>query len=466
MSTETSDQTGAATVAAEDTASDASLYRAIWRWHFYAGLLVLPFMVWLALTGGIYLFKDEINGLLYGDYRTVSPTGEATLPPSEIVARAGAALGGATAIAYIPPMAPDRSAQVRVTTAEGETRVVYVDPTSGTVLGDQADGKFAGSPLMLLVRKLHSLAYFGEYPSRIIEAVGGFALVLVITGFYLWWPRGRAGGVVSLRGKPGRRIFWRDLHAVTGAFAGVLIFFLAITGLPWSGFWGGKVNEYANQAGWGYPSGYWENIPVSTVPMRDAMTETSWSLENRPMPASTPNGAATIGLDRAVAIFTERGIAPGYVVDFPGDETGVFTASVYPDRIAGERIIHLDQYSGEVLFDAGFADLGAVGQAIEWGVSVHMGQEFGLANQLLMLAACLAIIVMSTAAVVMWWKRRPRGRLGVPPYPENRRVYVVLWSIAVVIGLLFPVTGLAIATMVALDLLLIRWVPPLRRAFA
>ena len=95
MSTETSDRTGAATVAAEDTASDASFYRAIWRWHFYAGLLVLPFMVWLALTGGIYLFKDEINGLLYGDYRTVLPTGEATLPPSEIVARAGAALGGA-----------------------------------------------------------------------------------------------------------------------------------------------------------------------------------------------------------------------------------------------------------------------------------------------------------------------------------------------------------------------------------
>ncbi|MBG3849539.1 hypothetical protein I4699_04475, partial [Xanthomonas hortorum pv. carotae] len=26
-------------------------YRAVWRWHFYAGLLVLPFIIWLALTG-------------------------------------------------------------------------------------------------------------------------------------------------------------------------------------------------------------------------------------------------------------------------------------------------------------------------------------------------------------------------------------------------------------------------------
>ena len=27
-------------------------------------------------------------------------------------------------------------------------------------------------------------------------------------------------------------VFWRDLHAVTGAIVGTLIFFLAITGLP------------------------------------------------------------------------------------------------------------------------------------------------------------------------------------------------------------------------------------------
>ena len=64
------------------------------------------------------------------------------------------------------------------------------------------------------------------------------------------------------------------------------------------------------------------------------------------------------------------------------------------------------------------------------------------------------------------WKRRPQGRLGVPPQPENKRVYIVLRSVAVVVGLLFPLTGLAIVVMLALDLLLIRWVPPLRRAFA
>ena len=61
--------------------------------------------------------------------------------------------------------------------------------------------------------------------------------MLIATGFYLWWPRPqRRGGVITVRGTPRRRVFWRDLHAVSGAFAGLVIGFLALTGMPWSAF--------------------------------------------------------------------------------------------------------------------------------------------------------------------------------------------------------------------------------------
>ena len=32
-------------------------YRAVWRWHFYAGVFVMPFLMLLALTGAIYLLS-------------------------------------------------------------------------------------------------------------------------------------------------------------------------------------------------------------------------------------------------------------------------------------------------------------------------------------------------------------------------------------------------------------------------
>jgi uncharacterized iron-regulated membrane protein len=66
----------------------------------------------------------------------------------------------------------------------------------------------------------------------------------------------------------------------------------------------------------------------------------------------------------------------------------------------------------------------------------------------------------------MWWKRRPAGRVGVPPQPPQRSVYIGLWVIAVIFGIAFPLTGLAILSMIAFDQLVIRFVPPLRRAFS
>jgi len=49
----------------ETTAPAGEVYRAFWRWHFYAGLLVLPILMLMALTGGLYLFKDELTAVLY-----------------------------------------------------------------------------------------------------------------------------------------------------------------------------------------------------------------------------------------------------------------------------------------------------------------------------------------------------------------------------------------------------------------
>lgn len=46
-------------------------YRAVWRWHFYAGLLVLPVLCLMALTGALYLFKDEIDADVYRPYERI-----------------------------------------------------------------------------------------------------------------------------------------------------------------------------------------------------------------------------------------------------------------------------------------------------------------------------------------------------------------------------------------------------------
>lgn len=440
-----------------------SLYRAIWRWHFFAGLLVIPFMLNLAITGSLYLFKDEINDAFFAYRYIVQPAG-AAISPQKITEIAAGAFPGSVATSYKDPASADRSAVITVSTKSGST-LVFVDPYTGRVL----DTVGSTDEFNYVVKRIHSLAYFGEATNRLVEITGGFAMVLVVTGIYLWWPRRQSGGVVTVRGTPARRVFWRDIHAVTGAFAGILIFFLALTGMPWSGYWGAHVNAWLTSHDLGYPAQMWDDVPKSRKVTEDILPKAGWIVEKAPVPLSDIAAAQSqrpIGLDRAVEIAKGLGIAPGFDLALPSDEAGVYTAAVYPDDLANERTIHLDQYSGRPLIDLSYGQYPPLGRAIEWGINTHQGQEYGRVNQLLMLGTCLTIVLSCLTAVVMWWKRRPAGRLGVPPLPAQRSVYLGLWIIAGLFAIAFPMSGLAILLMIAVDQVLVRFVPPLKRAFA
>ena len=458
--------------------SSNDVYRAIWRWHFYAGLIAIPFLIILAVTGSLYLFRDEIDGTFFAHRNVVAAQIGEGLSASALVGDAEDAVPGGRASAFREPKGPEASARVTLKTGKGKT-YVFLDPSSGAVLGHVRKVDEFNE----VVRKVHSLDYFGAYANRVMEAIAGFAVILVVTGLYLWWPRGKKGGVVTVRGVPRQRLFWRDMHAVTGAFSGILIAFLAISGLPWSTVWGGQLTAITTATGIGYPAALWDNVPVSDEHARHAMDKVGWTLEATPMPMSSMPGmtAATapskapspaapastapqpIGIDAALAIARSAGISPGFEMTLPSNATGVYTAAIFPDDLEKQRTIHIDQYRGKSLVDIAYADYGGAAKAIELGINLHLGQEFGLANQLLMLATCLAIILASVSAVVMWLKRRPDGRLGVPPYPISRSVYPMLWAIVVVLGIALPLSGALILAMLAVDLIVVRRVPWLRR---
>ncbi|MBE3637590.1 PepSY-associated TM helix domain-containing protein [Mangrovicoccus algicola] len=428
------------------------LYRAVWRWHFVAGLLVLPFLILLAVTGAIYLFKDEINDAAYRHLHFVAPQAAAPLPASALSAAALEAHPG-TLRAYLPAAAPDRSARIRIRDAEGVTDTVYVDPYDATVLGSLWDAGFAGSPAMHVVRKLHSLEYVGWFGNRLVELAAGWMILLVGTGIYLWWPRGRNVGVLTLRRRKGRG-FWRDLHAVGGLYLGGFIVFLAVTGLPWSGVFGKQFYDLSYRLGLGMPDGYWSAYPVSDQTLADVADKAPWIAERQPVPQSRSHEGVPAGIDRIVEIVEARGIHPGYALAMPSGPAGVFTASAYPEDIDGERVIHLDQYSGEVLYDAGLADLGWFGRMAERGISIHMGQEWGRANQVVLLLACLGMIAMAIAAARMWWLRRPAGGIGAPALPADLRLPRGLLVIALVAGVLLPLVGLSMLVIAAVEIAL------------
>ncbi len=114
---------------------------------------------------------------------------------------------------------------------------VYVDPGTARVLKiddeDRRVDKF--------MARLHGELLLGDWGSWAVELAASWAVVMVVTGLFLWWPRSAQGlgGVLYPRVRQGKRTFWRDLHAVTGIYISAFALFLLFTGLPWAKSWGG-----------------------------------------------------------------------------------------------------------------------------------------------------------------------------------------------------------------------------------
>ncbi len=432
--------------------AQTALYRAIWRWHFLAGLFALPFLLNLAVTGGLYLFAPEINHVLYRSLEDVPTRTTAPLPANVLVQNVAEATQ-ADVLRVTLPAEPDKSIQMLVRTKEGENRTAFVDPYDGRLLGT-----IPGGGVMQIVRKIHSLQYFGFWASCLIEIAAGWTIVLALSGLYLWWPRGRSGGVVTIRTTPRHRMFWRDLHAVTGLFASVIIVFLAVTGMPWSKVWGSYVQEWTTAAGLGRPkppAGIQKDWQLGNRPEAKAkgglvhgdeapVANLPWALEKAAPPESVlAQKQPVIGLDQALAIVTDLGLQRPFNVALPSGPKGAYTAISRPDRAEQSRTIYLDQYTGIVLGDVGFAQYGPAAKAIEWGIAVHQGEEYGSVNRYVMLAGCIAIVLLVISAPVMWWKRRPKGSFGLPPATANRRVALGVMAIMAVAGVLYPLVGLS-----------------------
>ncbi len=231
--------------------------RTIWRWHFYAGLFCVPFVLWLSLTGIVYLFRPQIEGWLDRPYEGLLKSGETGVPPEALVKAALNIIPGSALSYYELPRTPGAAPQIVVGQGANEYRV-YVHPGTGQVLDhvDQRDRLFAK------VFLLHGELMAGEKGSMLIELAGCWTIVLVLTGLALWWPRGRfrAAGYLFPRLQLTGRLWWKDVHAVTGVWVSFLVIALLLTGLPWAKSWGATsaLCVHPWPASPPFPTGPWE----------------------------------------------------------------------------------------------------------------------------------------------------------------------------------------------------------------
>ena len=419
-----------------------AFYRAIWRWHFYAGAIVFPVLMWLAATGALYLYKPEIEAFAYRDWSVVQPGGQAQ-PIAAMIASVERQ-SGATVTQVSRPAGAAESWRMTLRLPDGEKRMAFVDPYRGAVLGTANAGG-----VMDTVRLLHSLAITGPVGNALVEVVAGWAVVLVVTGLILWWPRG-GSPVIGVRGRPRSRVFWRDLHGSIGVIAAAVILFLAVTGMPWSGVAGEWLDGWVNAQGLGRPE---RPVPGSVAAKHEGheghhegVETLPWSMQHKPAPASK---AGPVTPDLVAARAEWAGLAAPWTMTLPARPGAPYLVSAPIARAQDAHALYIDAATGAVLQDARYADFGAGAKAIEWGIATHQGQQYGEANRLAMLGGCIAVWLLAITGIVAWWKRRSGGRLRAPPPALDRRRTIGVAGAMVALGALFPLTGLTMIVALA-----------------
>jgi uncharacterized iron-regulated membrane protein len=419
-------------------------YTAAWRWHFFAGIVVIPFLLVLATSGLIMLYYTAVQTPV-GEQLTVVAGPAARTSPLQQLAAAQDAVPGATAATYIPASGPDRSVQFELKRNE-QVFAVDIDPYTNAVL--RVVDK--DSTLYALAHRIHGTLLLGEVGDTVVEVVAGLALLMLATGVYMWFQR-RAAAPASEKIQRGT---WRLWHQRIGLYASVLLCFFLLSGLAWTNVWGGKLvqpwNSFpAEKLGPAPPSGHSHGALNHSE-----HKQVPWGLEQTPLPASTAvdghSAHAAIDLDAVDRRARELGFGPRFRINLPQDANGVYTISSTSmsgevDRPGDERTVHIDRHSGEIVAEARFADYPALAKSMAVGIAVHQG-SFGWWSIALDVLACLTVIFLCISGTAMWWLRRPAraGWLPVPPRRASLPLRSGLTVLLLAMGIAFPLLGAAL----------------------
>jgi uncharacterized iron-regulated membrane protein len=123
----------------------------------------------------------------------------------------------------------------------------------------------------------------------------------------------------------------------------------------------------------------------------------------------------------------------------------------------------LDAESGSIVDRNGFAEQPLLDRVIGVTTAVHEGQLFPPVNQLLGLFTACGLITVSSSAIVMWWRRRPEGVLGAPPPRADGHFAAGLFVVIAVLGVLLPLFGATLLTVLLLERSILRRHAPTRR---
>ncbi|MFE1082702.1 PepSY-associated TM helix domain-containing protein [Brevibacterium sediminis] len=449
------------------------------RLHFYAGILVGPFILIAALTGAAYAISPTLEKLVYADQLSVPATDD-PLPLAAQVDAANTVIAGSDSTLSAVRPAPEPGDTTRVmysdpSLGESESRAIFVDPATAEVVGDlTVYGTSGALPLRTWIDQMHRSLHLGDVGRIYSELAASWLGIVAAAGLVLWILRARKTKKPAAMLRPNRKhkglrrtFSW---HASVGVWAAIGMLFLSATGITWSQFGGENVTKLRAALSWETPAVSTE-LGSAAAAHADGGSGHAGHEGHVGHEGHSGTGASAgsdfdpADFDMMLSMARGVGIDSGAVEILPPEEEGSAWMVQEIQRSWPTQVdtVAFDPETMKAVDRVDFSDYGVAAKLARWGVDLHMGTLFGLANQIVLVALAIAIASMVIWGYVMWWQRRPkrgparrfgrapaRGVLNGAPWWGVAAV----GAAAIVIGVFLPLVGISLVGFVVIDVLL------------
>lgn len=369
--------------------------------HLWLGLASGLILSVLGITGSLYVFEPEIGAWLEREYYQTKA--EENLFATDV---ALADFVEDRTQANIESLQWPRSGrETYLFKLFDDPNWYYLDQTTGVIT---SAGASYGNAFFDFLLDLHTTLTLGE-TGRVITATAAllFALFMLSTGLYLWWPhnwgRWKSSFKIKWRAKPKRRNY--DLHNVTGFYFFLPLFLIGITGAYFH--YEAQIQGVVDLLTWSEPAPepIWGSTFSDTTQQRQPLTIAA-ALEN---------------MDRHYPNYSKRNMW----MSAEKDGTLSFAYQRDSQRQSGPTyriFLQADRYTGAILGEYNSEKLprGAA-LAAKWLLPVHVGDFGGLVTRIIWFFAGLMPALLTYSGVKIWLGRGRKSTKVVrrkPSVPE------------------------------------------------
>lgn len=370
--------------------------------HLWLGLTSGLMVLFMSITGCIYVFSQEIIDWQRSEAIYVAAVKQERLPVSQVWAQTQQSIGDSIKLGDVHIYKdPAKSLEFHCFKAsESKNQIwyfdtidyyykVYVDPYTGKVLGIYDEEK----DFFNIVKMLHwSLLLTTEIGQQIVGWATFIFVIMLVSGIILWWPKNKAARKqrMSFQWKDSTK--WRrknyDIHNILGFYIATIALIIALTGMVWAFTWFQSIVYVAAAQTVTPPAAIHKKSGITTGNQDKALDkagEITWAKYN---------DADAISLGKAE------------------DSTDIIHAYVqqYPGKYYVYHELQFDQYTGKLLYERNHDEKNFGEKLITANYDIHVGAILGIPGKIIAFIASFICGMLPVTGFIIWWGRRNKSK--------------------------------------------------------